>query len=279
MINAVDFRYDGYYLSNMGMMICSFDYGGGIETSEGGSIAFQTVRNTRHGKDIKISSGFGDALTCSVQICKIPEVAKKDLNLDAPQYFTAQEYANICGWLQRTDGFHKLTFFSLKKDQPTIHYDATATRIDKLKMRGNVIGLEIQFKTNAPFGYGDEVRQTFTAMAKYTPHTVVFDDDIRTDVYPDLEIETRNNGYFKMQNLRNDTEFCISQCSVGEKFTYDSFTGQLISSTRGNVTDDENFYRFRLQRNYFNDNKNSVRIFTPAIVTFIYTPFRADITL
>ena len=283
MINAIDFEYDGHYLSELGMMICSFNYGGGIETSEGATITFQTVKNSRHPKEYKISSGYGDALTCAVQICKIPEVARKDLNLESPQYFTGQEYANICGWLQRTDGFHRLTFIGLERDSSPIHYEATATRIDKFKMRGNVIGLEIQFRTNCAFGFGDEIKQTIHASADYVAarrkSIVKFDDDIRTDVYPDLEIETRRAGYFKMQNLRNETEFAIAECSAGERFTYDGNLGILISSTRGNVTDDMNFFRFRLTRNFFDDEDNEILIQTPSIVTFSYMPLRADITI
>lgn len=285
MTNAIDFCYDGHYLSEFDMIICDFNATAGLQTAQGGSIHPITVKGYQKKKAHRVGTEYGEALSFTVQICKNPNdpYVKYKLNSDTPQYFTSDEYSKICGWLMRMDGFHRLTFLSLEKDSPVIHYDAVATEIDRLKIGSRVIGLEIKFETNAPFGYGNEIEKTFRATAESialnTKEIIKFHDDIRTEAIPDLRIETRNNGYFSMRNLRNESHFYIKSCSVGEVFDFDGDMFTLVSSTRGNVCAETDYSKLSLTRNVFGDEDNTILIVTPAIVTFKYFPLKVDVNL
>jgi hypothetical protein len=287
MINAENFVFDGIGLDQKGLMICSFDNSGGLEVSPGSNIEIQTIRN-RYGREDCIGVTMGDVLKFSVQVCKRPDVVKLDaLNNAQPQYIDDVQYRNIVKWLQGSRGFRKLTFAQgnlLPNESQNIHFDAVVERIDRLKLRNNIIGLEIYFRTSQAYGYGDVVSTTIQASAEHVAlqylggtDFVTFEDDYFTDIKPDLHIEVRKDGDFSMKNLTNDTTFTVPDCVAGEILDYKGKRGICVSSIRGVVTGDGSFSKFRLSRSPneqydYRKGNNEIKIYTPSYVTISYTP-------
>lgn len=287
MINAENFVFGGIGLDQKGLMICSFDNSGGLEVSPGSTIEIQTIQN-RYGREDGIGVKMGDVLKFSVQVCKRPETIKLDaLNNSQPQYIDESYYRSIVKWLQGSRGFRKLTFCQnpiMPDESYNIHFDAVVERVDRLKLRNNIIGLEIYFRTSQAYGYGDEVSTTIKASAEHVAlqylggtDFVRFEDDYFTEISPNLHIEVRRDGDFSMTNLTNDTTFTVPDCIAGEILDYNGKRGICVSSIRGVVTGDGSFSKFKLSRSPneqydYRKGNNEIKINTPSYVTISYNP-------
>ena len=181
---AVDFAYDGHKLSDFGFIICQFDNEQGVDTSKTGSeIRFTTVAK-HHGQRYSMNNAsFDSCLSTTFQICKNPCDNTENANME----ITSEEFRNLMHWLNRRS-FHQLRFY---EDSNTYgcFYDASFNA-KKILVDDVLCGLELTVTTNRPFGYGDEIVETFTDSS----FTI---DDENDDVgyfYPDIEITCNEAG-------------------------------------------------------------------------------------
>lgn len=123
---CTDFEFAGEMLSDYGMILCSFDSGGGIETfSSGADITFNQIKPIGSNRFNLYSSTYDTALSATFQICKNPCRLKNQEEMR----LSFEEVSAIQRWLCRKDGYKR---FKLDKEG-----------YEHVYWNGN-----IQFKTN-----------------------------------------------------------------------------------------------------------------------------------
>ena len=83
---AIDFEYDGQYLSDYGFIVCNFDATSGINIADAGSkITFNKV-SRNNGKSYSLTSAkYGECIQCTFDICKNQSLLKPSVKHWMPQ--------------------------------------------------------------------------------------------------------------------------------------------------------------------------------------------------
>ena len=81
-MKVYDFEYDGLVLSDMGYMLCEFDFNGEKTISNGSQITFNTVK-TRHGQKHELTSiEYTECIASNFQLLQIaPGLYNMDISL------------------------------------------------------------------------------------------------------------------------------------------------------------------------------------------------------
>lgn len=226
-MQAVDFEYDGRLLSDIGMEIVQFDSGSGFDiTTAGSTLTFDTI-STRGGKVFPlVATHYDEVFTATIGICK-PDGAT----------ITTNEYRFILHWLNKKQ-FKKLVLITDEYER--INFYGTFN-IEKVEHRGRLIGFTLSFTSNAPFGWGDQVTDTFS-LTTSSSHIINDNSDEYGEIPFDSFIITCNgSGTLKIENHYNHRITIISDCVDNEVITIDGKTLTVKSSTGRNVYNSFNF--------------------------------------
>lgn len=148
---ALDFEYDGQYLSDYGFIICNFDGSSGMETvSAGSSVTFNKVARHSGKKYGLTSTQYDECIEATFCIGKDPAVYGKD-NMQ----ITNDEYRDLMRWLNRREFLKFQLLGGDDYDGETCYYEASFN-IGKIKIAEVLYGMELTMETNKPFGYGQE---------------------------------------------------------------------------------------------------------------------------
>ena len=262
---ALDFQYDGKFLSNYNCIICDFDWSGGAAVAQvGASVTFNRA-SRNYGKIWSLTGiAYDECFETSFDICKDP---KKDDS----KYFTNFEFLNLVRWLHRTDGFHPFTFMAIDLDIPNAYYNASFN-VEKILVQDRIVGIRLYMITDSPYGYGkQEDIQISSVGLKYKYYEVEDKSGIVGEICPNLTIKCNADGDLEIRNETNGTSFKIKDCTTGEIITVDSSTLMIQSSTGRNLWDDFNFKYLKLS-NTLDTRKNKIYISLASDVTISYTP-------
>jgi hypothetical protein len=86
-------------------------------------------------------------------------------------------------------------------DYSNIIFYAKCTSLEKFIVDGEVLGYNVTFTTNAPYGY--TLEQTFNINATQTVYSTIItntSDEIDVPLYPKLEITMLESGGFSIKN-------------------------------------------------------------------------------
>lgn len=156
---AVDFEYDGQYLSDYGFMICDFDGAGDKDVTSAGSNVTFTKVSRNYGKNYSLGgTSYDECVKTTFQICKKPDDCGKS---PVDMVITNDEYRDLMRWLNRRE-FLKFQVFDEDDEERTTCYFDVSFNVSKIKIGGALYGLELALESNRPFGYGQELSATYT---------------------------------------------------------------------------------------------------------------------
>ena len=261
---ALDFEYDGQWLSDYGFMICSFDSSSGVNTSDAGSkITFNKVSRDGGKKYGIAGTTYEDCLQATFDICKIP-----DRNIDLK--ITGDEYRDLVRWLNRKE-FKRLRIINTESFADSCYFDASFS-VSKIFVADILYGLRLEMETNRPFGYGSEIKieiNTNNPSANY-----IFDDlsDEIGETYPKVVITCKASGDLTLTNVTVGETMVIKNCSNGEIITLSGDTQIITTSVSShNIANDFNFNFFKMA-NSFESRINKIQSSLACNIKIYYTP-------
>ena len=126
---ALDFEYDGQYLSDYGFIICSFSGSSGADTvSAGSTVTFNKVSRHSGKKYGLTSTQYDECIEATFCIGKDPSVYGKD-----SMQITNDEYRDLMRWLNRREFLKFQLLGGDDYDGETCYYEASFN-IGKIKI-------------------------------------------------------------------------------------------------------------------------------------------------
>lgn len=272
-------------LSDYGFIICNFDYGSGAtEVSPGATITFSKKSRNNGRRFEKIGATYDECILFSLDICKNP-----DTHSPEEMEISRSEFEDIGRWLNRREflRFMIIEDNEADKDSQTCYYNASFN-ITKLTINETLYGIRLNAETDSPFGYGQEISQTWSI--KESCEKVLYDrsGDIGY-IYPKVEITSGIDGNIVLENEMTGCKTIIKGCTVGEKIELSGDTLIITTdSTTHKIYNDFN-YEFFTIGNDFTNTKNKISISllykdnnipensTPTVITISYTPIIKDV--
>lgn len=266
---ALDFEYDGQYLSDYGFIICDFDSSSGAATADAGSkISFNTV-SRNYGKQFSLQSAtYDECIETTFAICKNPDVYD-DLQI------TNDEYRDLVRWLNRREFLKFQVLDEDDKDRETCYYEASFN-IEKVKISEILYGLNLTMITNKPFGYGQE--QSVHWIVNDVERAYLLSDisDEIGYIYPDMEITITKDGDLIIYNELEDSRMSIKNCTVGEVITIKGDAQIITTSVPSHkICNDFNFEFLKIG-NTINNRNNRITFSLPCRINFTYNPVIKD---
>lgn len=270
---ATNCEFDGIKLSDYGMMICTFDSSGGIETvSSGADITFNTIKPTGSNHFRYINAKYEEAYTTTFQICKNP------CTIHDAMYLSKNEVSGLQRWLCRKDGFHR--FAVIQEDLKDIFWNATFTS-KEIQVNGRTVGLELTMFTDSPYAYLNIGTISYSPSSGEEFKLYDMSDEVGT-IYPLVTICCRGNALIELKNNMETNENRRPKINVidGETITLDG-KNKIISSSNPERTQEIlagnfNFYFPRII-NTFNNRENVYTLISDnpnfsCTITFSYNP-------
>lgn len=259
-MKAIDFEYDGLLLSDFGMMLADFD-NNGLKTTALPEITFNTVASQNGIYHHLTSVQYDDCATFTLHICKnVCDNSDFEITLD--------DFINLARWLNRKN-FYK--FRLIEDDYSGISCNASFN-ISKIEMCGKIVGIELEAITDSPFMYRDPVTIKFDA------EPGIFKDiynksDVPGHIYPNMTIEVKEAGDFKMRNMLEDRTMIINGCEDGEVITieYPMISSSLGDKRKAKIMNDFNWEFFRLAST-FRNRLNTIDASLPCSIEITYSP-------
>lgn len=265
---ALDFEYDGRYLSDFGFIICTFDAPSGTDVvSSGSTISFNTVSHNYGERYSLTGTQYEDCITTTFNICKNPDIYD-DLEI------MSDEYLELVRWLNRKK-FLKLHIIDDEHEIEPCYYEASFN-ISKVKIGEILYGLELEMVTNKPFGYGKERSITATFTSSSLSFNLKDNSDEIGYICPSLEIVCNQAGDLAIKNELTGSQTFIGGCSLGETITINGLTREIsTSNTAHDIYGDFNYDYLKIG-NEMNVRDNKITVNLPCEITFSYSPIIKD---
>lgn len=254
-----DFEYDGLLLSDMGYIVCDFGSKGLETVNNGADINFNTIPFFYGTKHELINTNYNDCLTATFQICKNP------CN-DYTEKITVEEFNRLNYWLNRKK-FYK--FKIINDEYEDIFFEASFN-IRRIEFGGEIYGLELEMKTNRPYGLKETILNSKTLSAG---GSLVVNDLSNEEgfIYPNIEITLGDNsGTLTIQNSLSNEVAIINGCSAGEKITFNY--PMITSSLSVHKIQDAFNWNFPKLINTFSNQENEFTFSLGGVVKISYNP-------
>lgn len=270
-IRAIDFEYDGQYLSEYGFIICDFNYSTtAVEATAGSVITFNKVPRNQ-GKIFSLASTqYGECITTTFDICKNPDIYDLD-----HREISSDEFTDIMRWLNRRE-YLKFAVLEDAEYEHELCYYMASFNVSKIKINEKLYGMRLVLETDKPFGYGQEYETVFN-FTRAGESKVLTDKSYEIgSIYPTVTIECKSSGDLSLYNELEDCKTVIKNCSSGEIITLHGDTMIIESSLDSHdICNDFNFEFFRIG-NDFSDKNNVITASIPCEITIVYSPVIKD---
>ena len=220
-VNCTDFLFDNEYLSDYGMMICSFDSSDAVWS--GGDVSFTTIKLPGSDKLTYYTHTYEQPLSCTFSICKNPA----ELHDETELVITQEEYSLLSRFLKRTDGYHWLQFDA---DGFEDIFFNCQINLQPHKIHEKLVGFDVTVNTDSPYAYSRLERKTFL-LTPTEDYTLVNYSDTIGNIYPKVTIKILEDGSLKLNSGLTDNlhKTIINNCKKGDIITldgeYDYFDG------------------------------------------------------
>lgn len=263
-MKALDFEYDGLRLSDFGFMICSFDSKNSDTVSNGSQIKFNTSPILHGAKHLLTNSEYDECIETTFAICKNPCTTESN-DIEA---ISVDDMRDIMRWLNRKD-FHK--FKLLQDGYENIYFDGSFN-VNNIIRNGDVVGFELNLKTNRPFALHEPITFNFEITSNNEKRKINDISDEIGFIYFDAEIICNADGDLIIHNDIEDRQLIIKNCKNGEiiKLNQPIITTSISSHK---IQNDFNFNFLRIA-NTFNQRINCLTFSIPCSVKLTYTPIR-----
>lgn len=277
-MNAKDFEYDGEYLRDYGMIICCIDSSPGVQTvSAGSKLNWNQVPMKNGAIHMSTAATYDNVLETTFQICKY------NCSTGGIDPIGFYEQRKLFRWLNREEP-HVLRLIG--DDDPSYDYVSFegSFNIDKIEINGQVFGYELNFVSNRPFAIGELVKKELVFTSDKLTQTFEDWSDKIGYIYPKLTTIkcTAKTSLLKIHNSQDvDDRFTeIKDCENGNIFTFDEFHNITSSPDYEDnpIQDRFNFVFFRVSNSY-TDNKNTITVSSPCVISFEYYPIIKGVAL
>lgn len=265
---AIDFEYDGRYLSDFGFIVCDFNPSSGADVVSAGSMLTFNTTPRHYGKKYGLTStAYDGCIEMTFDICKNPDIF--DLE---DREITREEYRHLVRWLNRREF---LPFHITGVDCSTWWFNASFN-VEKIKINEILYGLELTMVTDSPFGYGKEISTTFNVTdtnEEFVLHD--YSDEIGY-LYPNVAITCKADGTLAIDNADSGSSTVIKNCTTGEVINFYGDTQIVTSSNEDHkIYNDFNFDFFKIS-NSIKNRKNRISASQPCEITITYRPIIKD---
>lgn len=153
---CTDFIFDDNYLSEYNAVICNITIDStGFQIEDIGSvITFNTVNNLATGKSRLVSAQYDNMYTTNFQIAKLDCTGQE-------VFFDSEQIVQIRRWLGQKE-FKKFRPFYENAEYPELYYIGSFTSVQPIVINGGVIGFDLTFNANAPYGFLEPFTHTFS---------------------------------------------------------------------------------------------------------------------
>jgi len=264
-MKALDFEYDGIFLSDYGCIICTFDSLDTEDVSVGSQLTFDTIKVDRGKFNFLSIAKYEECITSEFQICKkVDNLMDKDL-----RYFTVEEQREIIRWLNRTT-YLPLSIFD--DGYETLYFEGTFN-VTKIEVASNVLGFTLSLTTNRPFALNHLYKRKFSAEANSKLTIQDMSDEIGY-IYADLDIVCKKDGDLSIYNSMDKRTTTIKNCISGEEIVIKDMIIETSNEThRKTIMNDFNYIFLRISNN-FKNRVNELTFSIPCEVTISYSPAR-----
>ena len=269
---AIDFEYDGQYLSDYGFIICNFDSSNGVAVASAGSkITFDKVIRDKGRKYSLVDTKYDECIQTSFDICKNPDLYEDYSDRE----ISNDEYRDLVRWLNRRE-FLKFQVLDEDDSERETCYFNVSFNVEKIKINEKLYGLRLSLESDKPFGYGQEQTVEWT-FSDVTISKILSDmsDEIGY-IYPDMTITVVNDCDLSIYNELEDCTMTIKNCLAGEVITIKG-AEQIISSSyeSHDICDDFNYEFFKIGNTIDNRN-NRISVSKPCKIAISYYPIIKD---
>lgn len=269
---AIDFEYDGQYLSDYGFIICKFESSSGATIADAGSkITFEKVARNKGKQFSLVNTKYEECVTTSFDICKNPDIYD---DYD-DRLISNDEYRDLMRWLNRREYLKFQVFDEDDNIRDTCYYNVSFN-VEKIKIADRLFGLRLTLESDKPFGYGQEQSVTWE-FSDVTVSKILSDmsDEIGY-VYPDMRIYCNADGDLSIYNELENCTMTIKNCQIGEIITVKG-KEQIITSSYAShdIVNDFNFEFFKIGNTIDNRN-NRISVSALCTVTITYSPIIKD---
>ena len=270
-MKLTDFEYAGEKLSAKGCMVCTWDSSGDESRTLGGNLTFTTVRNNNSNVQRKVSTTYDNPYAPEqISICKVNCYGDP-----SQSYWSEEEIRSFMKWLNRKS-YEKLRPIYDKVYNGT--YFKCSCNVSAHEFGGNVIGLDLTFTTNAPFGFADKSADTYTITGG-TNITVHSESDEIGFIYPKIIITMQEAGDLVITNSNETKEAykktIIKNCAYNEVITFSGESKMIYTNLKAHATlpRDFNYVYPRLHTTYSSD-ATVFNFSLPCTAKFEYAPIR-----
>lgn len=263
---AVDFEYDGQYLSDYGFIVCDFNSSSDENIVDAGSqITFNKVSRNGGNRFGLTSSQYDDCITATFSICKNPDIYD-DLKI------SDIEYREIFRWLNRKE-FLKFRFVD---DENETRFFNASFNVSKVKIRELLYAMELTMETNMPFAYGEEQIISLNFDSTNLSQNLYNTSDEIGYIRPFITIVCNTSGDLVLQNNMGDCITRINNCKSGESITIDNENEIINTSDNSHdIYNDFNFDFFKIGNTY-KDRVNTIHSSIPCSLEIKYSPIIKD---
>lgn len=230
-MSFTDFEFNGQRLSNFGCMVGSFNSLGLETVSMGSNLSINTVNRPMLNRFSIMASKYEEPYTTTFQICKH---ACERYNLRS-QYMDEYLVSQLMRWLNKKKYCKFKKIYSDGKCSDMYHR-GTFLNIQMIKLGEEVVGMELTFQANAPFGYYDELEYNMSFTDTNTKLSIYDTSDEVGYVYPHkVEITILKDGNLQIYNSQEQKSVIINNCIAGEVITLDG-ENKIITSNVAHET-------------------------------------------
>lgn len=266
---ALDFEYDGKYLSDFGFIICDFNAPSGANISSAGSvITFDKVARNKGKKWSLTNTTYDECIQTTFDVCKNPDLFE-DMTV------SDDEYKALFRWLNRRE-FLRFQVFNEDGQWRAPCYYMASFNVSKVKINEILYGLELQMETDKPFGYSEPHKVVFDITDTSKKYLISDTSDEVGSICASMKVTCKSSGDLSIKNDFDDVTMVVKNCKEGEVITIDGETMQISSSiAHERLYNDFNYRFLRISNSYYKRN-NNITASIPCKIEISYSPIVKD---
>lgn len=263
---VIDFQYAEHRLSDLGYMVAEATTQSSDNVDLGSSLTQNVVLNKNTYKNSIVNNSYDKPIEVTF------DVIKYDCS-NPNAVMTDNEIAYMMRWLNRKQ---YLRFQPIYDDLsfPDVHYYGTFKDVKLVYMHGNPVGLNLTFTSNSPFGYMDEITNSFSLPENGTFTIYNFSDEIGILMPKLVQVTIKENGIFSLFNtLDYSNETVVSGCSEGEVIKFYSEKEMIESTDMDHIFNRFN-YVYPILMSTYAQKENTFITQLPCDLSITYEPIR-----
>lgn len=250
---AKDFIMGEFNISDYGLILSSFSYGGESEDELGMKVSPIEEFVGHHPVPVYLGHKYEDKLCLQVTLTKNPCIWNNNM------YFTEKECRSILRVITGHKSYQWTKIASYNFDED-LWYRTKVINVSYQRINGHVAGIILNLECDSQFAWSQENNIIIRATANQPFFVFNNTDDLHNYVFPIVTITSSTSGTIEIINQTdNNWATELNNVASNEVITMNSKTGILSSSTqRSLLLDNFNLGWIRLvpNKNVFVSNKN-----------------------